>query len=68
LPNKSIGPEYVGEGELVGDVVGVGISGGVGNGRTDGVGFGVGLAFDWLAVLIAIPALQIKLCFFFWQT
>jgi hypothetical protein len=57
LPNKSTGPEYVGEG--------VGDSDGVGDGKTDGVGDGFGLALDWLAVPIEIPALQIKLCFFF---
>jgi hypothetical protein len=57
LPNKSTGPEYVGEG--------VGDSDGVGDGKTDGVGDGFGLALDWLAVPTEIPALQIKLCFFF---
>jgi hypothetical protein len=44
LPNKSTGPEYVGEG--------VGDSDGVGDGKTDGVGDGFGLALDWLAVPI----------------
>jgi hypothetical protein len=73
LPNKSTGPEYVGEGvgdsDGVGDGktdgVGDGKTDGVGDGKTDGVGDGFGLALDWLAVPIEIPALQIKLCFFF---